>query len=54
VLARLMAGSRVTTIASEMFISPVTVRNHLQSIYKKTGVSSQAALIEMVRELGRT
>lgn len=53
VLSRLMAGSRVATIAAEMFISPVTVRNHLQSIYKKTGVSSQAALIEMGRELGR-
>lgn len=53
VLARLMAGSRVATIAAEMFISPVTVRNHLRSIYKKTGVSSQAALIEMVRKLGR-
>ena len=53
VLARLMAGSRVATIATEMFISPVTVRNHLQSVYKKTGVSSQAALIEMVRKLGR-
>jgi PAS domain S-box-containing protein len=53
VLTRLMAGSRVATIAAEMFISPVTVRNHLQSIYKKTGVSSQAALIEMVRDLGR-
>jgi PAS domain S-box-containing protein len=54
VLSRLMAGSRVATIATEMFISPVTVRNHLQSIYKKTGVSSQAALIEMGRELGRS
>jgi DNA-binding CsgD family transcriptional regulator len=54
VLARLMTGSRVATIAAEMFISPVTVRNHLQAIFKKTGVSSQAALIELVRELGRS
>jgi len=51
VLANLMAGSRVATIAAELFISPNTVRNHLKAIYRKVDVSSQNALIELVRSL---
>ena len=51
VLAHLMAGSRVATIAEKLFISPNTVRNHLKSIYRKVDVSSQTELIELVRAL---
>ena len=51
VLAQLMAGSRVATIAEQLFISPSTVRNHLKAIYRKVDVSSQNALIERVRGL---
>jgi PAS domain S-box-containing protein len=51
VLARLMAGSRVATIAEELFIAPNTVRNHLKAIYRKVDVSSQSELIELVRSL---
>jgi DNA-binding CsgD family transcriptional regulator len=51
VLAHLMAGSRVPTIAEKLFISPNTVRNHLKAIYRKLDVSSQNELIERVRGL---
>ena len=51
VLAHLVAGSRVPTIADKLFISPNTVRNHLKAIYRKLDVSSQTELIERVRGL---
>lgn len=51
VLARLVAGERVPTIARDLHISPHTVRNHLKSIYRQLGVSGQSALIERVRKL---
>ena len=51
VLTHLMAGSRVATIAEQLFISPSTVRNHLKAIYRKVEVSSQSDLIELVRGL---
>ena len=54
VLAHLMAGSRVATIAEQLFISPNTVRNHLKAIYRKIDVSSQNELIELVRSLKNT
>lgn len=53
VLERLMTGSRVPGIAEQLFISPNTVRNHLKAIYRKVGVASQNALIELVRGLGK-
>jgi two-component system response regulator DevR len=49
VLARLLDGERVHTIADELFVNPSTVRNHLSSIFKKVGVHSQAALIRLLR-----
>ena len=52
VLEQLMSGSRVPAIAKDLFISQNTVRNHLKAIYRKVGVSSQSALIELVRSLG--
>ena len=54
VLGHLMAGSRVASIAEQLFISPNTVRNHLKAIYRKVGVSSQNGLIELVRGLKKT
>jgi DNA-binding CsgD family transcriptional regulator len=32
-----------------MFLSPSTVRNHLSTIYRKVGVSSQAELLDLLQ-----
>ena len=52
VLGLLARGTRVPAIGKELFISQNTVRNHLKAIYRKVDVSSQSALIELVRSLG--
>ena len=52
ILAALVAGDRVPTIAKRLHISPHTVRNHLKSTYRKLDVGSQAELLERVRSLG--
>jgi len=54
ILAHLVRGSRVPAIAKSLFISANTVRNHLKSVYRKVGVSSQSELIELVRSLSRS
>jgi DNA-binding CsgD family transcriptional regulator len=46
IVSLFMQGSRVTNIANALCISPHTVRNHLQSVYRKLEVRSQAELIE--------
>jgi DNA-binding NarL/FixJ family response regulator len=46
ILRPLMKGRRVQPIAQTLCISPHTVRSHLQSIFQKVGVHSQAELIE--------
>jgi PAS domain S-box-containing protein len=54
VLKHIMEGGRVPAIAQELHISPHTVRNHLKSIFRKLGVSSQAELIQHVRALAKS
>jgi PAS domain S-box-containing protein len=44
-LARLISGERVPTIARALFLSESTVRNHLSAIYRKAGVHSQSELL---------
>ncbi len=51
VLELLVGGDRVVAIAEQLFISDHTVRNHLKSMFRKTGTSSQAELIKFVRTL---
>lgn len=48
VLELLLAHKRTRTIASRLGISPSTVRNHLKSMFAKTGVGSQEELLESV------
>lgn len=43
------AGERVATIARCLFISERTVRNHLQSIFRKLDVHSQIELVARLR-----
>jgi DNA-binding CsgD family transcriptional regulator len=45
----LLVGHRVSTMADQLCLSKHTVRNHLKSIFKKTGVHSQAELVQLVR-----
>jgi PAS domain S-box-containing protein len=51
ILGELVAGLRVPAIASKLFISPHTVRNHLKSIFRKLDVSDQASLIDRIRSI---
>lgn len=45
VLSGLLRNQRVPAIAERLSISQNTVRNHLKSVYRKLGVSSQVELI---------
>ena len=49
VVRALLESGRVPSIARSLYISPHTVRNHLKSVFRKLGVSSQAELIERLR-----
>lgn len=51
VLDLLLQGERVASIAEQLYISDHTVRNHLKSMYRKTGTGSQAALVQWARSL---
>jgi DNA-binding CsgD family transcriptional regulator len=50
VLDRLLSGYRVPTISRELHLSEHTVRSHLKSVFRKTGVRSQSALLEKLLE----
>lgn len=48
----LLEGHRVRGIASQLFLSQHTVRNHLKRIFRKLGVSSQGELVARCRSNG--
>jgi DNA-binding CsgD family transcriptional regulator len=50
ITARLLSGDRVPAIASSIYLSQSTVRNHLSRVFHKLGVSSQQEMIERFRE----
>ncbi len=52
VLCLLADGSAVPRIAEQLHLSPATVRTHLQNLYEKLGVSSQAAAVASAMRLG--
>jgi DNA-binding CsgD family transcriptional regulator len=49
ILTRLVRGERVPTIASDLFLSQSTVRNHLSAIFERFGVHSQPELLALLR-----
>lgn len=49
-LSRVVQGEPVEVIASALYLSPSTVRNHLTALYRKFGVHSRAGLlVELLR-----
>jgi PAS domain S-box-containing protein len=53
VVRMLLRGDRVPVIASHLFVSQSTVRNHLSSVFRKLRVGSQQDLIVLLRERKR-
>jgi PAS domain S-box-containing protein len=49
ILILLTEGQRVPTIATDLYVSQSTVRNHLSAIFAKLGVHSQAELMRLLR-----
>jgi DNA-binding CsgD family transcriptional regulator len=49
VVSLLIAGERVPSIARSLFLSQSTVRNHLSSVFRKTGMHSQQELLRRLR-----
>ncbi len=49
IVAMLLRGHRVSTIAQRLYLSPHTIRNHLKAVFRKLQVSSQVELVATVR-----
>jgi LuxR family maltose regulon positive regulatory protein len=52
VLRLLAAGLSTPEIATQLFLTTGTVRNHLKSIYRKLAVHSRLQAVERARTLG--
>lgn len=50
IVLKLAAGERVRQIARDLHLGESTVRNHLTSVFRKTGVSSQGDLLALLRQ----
>ncbi len=51
VLALLLDGRRVASIARTLYLSEHTVRNHLKAIFRKIGAHSQTELLDRLRPI---
>lgn len=52
VLQLIAAGSRNADIATELVLSPKTVRNHVSNIFMKLQVADRASAISRARDAG--
>lgn len=52
VLRRIADGESVATIATAIHLSPSTVKSHLESLYRKLGVSDRAAAVATAMRKG--
>lgn len=50
VLKLMVKGHRYTDIAAQLFISPNTVRTHVNNVYKKLHLSSKSEIMELARK----
>lgn len=50
IVSRLIDGDRVPAMASQLFLSQSTIRNHLASVFAKLGVASQQQLVDVMRK----
>jgi LuxR family maltose regulon positive regulatory protein len=52
VLPLLSTHLQHSEIAAELFLSPLTIKTHTKSIYRKLGASSRGQAVARARELG--
>lgn len=52
VLTRMSEGQNYQQVSESLFISPKTVRNHIQNIYTKLHVNSKVEALNKAREMG--
>lgn len=50
IVTRLLRGERVPAIATALYLAQSTVRNHLATVFRKFGVTSQQELITRLRD----
>jgi len=53
IIKLLLRGFNRAQVADKLFISELTVRNHIYSIYKKLGIKNRAQLLELFRYMDR-
>jgi DNA-binding CsgD family transcriptional regulator len=53
IVAMVAEGKTNAQVAADLWVSPATVKKHLENVYQKLGVGSRAAAVGMVRTIGQ-